>query len=375
MSSAPGDRNRESLRRTVTNLFDAVRFSQDMRLWEARAEQVSKAAEEEIGKLQEFMKRSTEGATRLSDSIGQLYAKELADQVSEFVRAAGERACARAESESSLKLSEINEEVKSQKTKTLKNLESYFGDQPLPLVESVVWVKLEHTGYRAEASYSCKGDIGYAFTLGTQNSRFFRAYRLADAGKRLEIPVALSKSWLKKDPTPRYERLDRYALTSAELSGQHLIAEFNEDGTQNRIRVSGSSAGDDGFTTVEFMEGHSTINVTSDAGLNRFIDTAALKEAVNQIRADLVLLEKNKVALTELTSSGRNLLETLDCADLLMRVLDLMGPTYRGLIERGAPAPSKAARASELTAPYIRERLVRLGSVAPMVEAALALKG
>lgn len=372
MSSATEERNRESLRRTVTNLFDAVRFSQEMRYLEAKGEQVSKAAEEELGKLQEYMKRSIESAERLAESVDEQWAKELSDQVSEFVRAAGERARARAESEVSLQLGEINDEIKSQKTKTLKNLESYFSTQPLPVVDGLVRVKLEDSGYRAEASYSCRGEINYSFTLGTQNSHFFRGFRLADVGRRLSIPIALTKTWLKKDPTPSFERLDRYTLTSAELAGQHLIAEFNDEGTRNRVRISGSASGDNGFTTVEFMDGDSTINVTSDAGLNRFVDNASLAEAVRQIRDELIQLEKNKVALTELSGGGRNLLESLDCADLLKRVLDLMGATYRALIERQAGAKEKKA-GGELSISYIRERLTRLGSAASMVETALAI--
>lgn len=358
----------------VTNLFDAVRYADQVRAAKGAAKQLTEESEGRMMKIDGFAREVAASAKKLTDKGGVAYLDNLSAQVNEFVKAAADQAKAREKKELAGELSESTSRGSSEATKAFKSLESYFASSPLPIMDRVLTVKRGTAGYEAEAFYACRGDINYRFTLATQNSNFFRSdFRFSLFGKKLNVPVELAKTWIKKEPTPRFEKLERYVLTSAEVSERHTILDLENQETKARFRIVGSTTDGEGFATIEYVEDAKTVKVTSDSGLNKHVDRNSISAAIQELRAELLSLEKNRAALTELTSNGEDILEELRCGELLAQILRLMGATYGGLVERmkSRPMPTKNGT---LDMPLLRERLALLGPSSASVRNALSIK-
>ena len=363
----------ESLEQLATHLFDAVRYSEQAEALEEQARAAQKESEETLAMMDGLTRHVSSLLEGLKESSDTENVKQLSSQVTEFVKAAVEQAKSRTSSEAARHLSETGSRVTSEKEKAIKSLESYLVFSPLPIMERGLTVKMGESGYEAEAVYTCKGGIKYRFALATQNSKFFRGeFTLSLFDIKLNIPVALAKTWIKKEPTPRYEKLEKYALAWAEVTGSHTIIDFLNTETQSRIRMVSSTPEGEGFTTVEFTEGEHVTNVTTDTGLNKHLSRKAVTEALQKLRSELLALEGNKAALTELVTNGDNTLKSLDCEALLIAVLKLMGPAYRTVVQKMASKPPESDT-SKVSLSMLRERLALLGPSSSIVKEALAL--
>jgi hypothetical protein len=374
VSTVRGDPVKDSLRQVVTNLFDAVRFSDQLHEAEARVKSLQDEFNSRSLRLGTFVKSVADSSEVLTEQVPEDYAKIMANQVNEFVRAAADQAKAKGSAKVTGEISEVESEAASSRTKALKSLEAYLGSNPLPVVDRLVTVKLVDGRYQAHATYSCKGNVAYKFNLGTQSSKMFGSeFKLSRMRKKLNVPVGLGKTWIRKEQSPRYEKLEQYSLRNAEASSQHLIAEFFEEETRTAIRISGASQEGGGFTSVEFIDEAEVVNVTNDAGLNKFLDSAAVTAVTNSIWAELIQVEASRVALTELTVGGRDILERMECESLLRSVLRVMGPAYKDVLERHSEKQPKGSEV-EVSLAFIRERLSLLGeSASQQVRRALAL--
>ncbi len=364
----------DTLEQMVTHLFDAVRYSEQVGRLKADAKSTSESSEARISKLNGLEAEISASVSLLSDEEDADYVRQLSVQVTEFVNAAVEQARLKANEATQKQLREIEERSLSERTKVAKSLESYFVATPLPLMDMVVTVKTGESGYEAQAEYACKGGISYTFSLATQNSKFFhQGFRLAALGKKLNLPVELQRTWLKKEPTPRYEKLERYTLKEAEVSQGHTIVGFANDETGATVRLSSAGVGGEGLPTIEYTEDGKVTNITTDTGLNKFVDSKEMSSAIRQLRSEILSLEKNKVALTDLSSNGDQVLESLDCTGLLRAVLGVMGPTYKRLVQSMAAKPMKTSN-GEISLSTIRERIALLGPSSSIARDGLSLR-
>ena len=373
LSTGIEDRPVDSLELVVTHLFDAVRYSEEAEALRKKARVLSQENAERIAKLQVFAKDVAASLQKLNGDIKSEYSKQLSAQVVEFVSAAVEQAENKARSELGSELTELNTKAESEKAKAIKSLESYFMASPLPVLEMVLTVKTGDAGYEAAVSYSCRGNVRYGFTLATQNSKFFHGgFTFSQFDKKINVPVALEKTWIRKEATPRYEKLERYTLAWAEVTDSHTIADLENTETGSRFRLVSSTPDEQGHATIEYTDGGRVTNVTTDAGLNKWLDSKAVAESLHRLRSELLLLEKNKAALTELAAGGENTLKSLDCGYLLGAVLKLMAPAYRAVI-RGLATNTAQGEKGEVTVSMLRERIALLGPSSAMVREALAL--
>jgi polyhydroxyalkanoate synthesis regulator phasin len=362
-----------SLELVVTHLFDAVRYSEEAASLQDRAKELSTRNSADIAKLQGLARAIGNSMGKAAEEIDAEYAKQLSSQVTEFVQTAVSQAEAKAKVQLDGQLSELTTKAESERVKAAKSLESYFVSAPLPVLENILTLRKGEAGYEADAFYSCKGGIEYRFALATKNSRFFHSgFTLASLGMKINIPVALEKTWIRKEATPRYEKLERFTLAWAEVTSSHTIADFENPETQSKIRLVSSSPGGRGYATVEHTQGDKVTNVTTDTGLNKWLDSASVADALARLRAELLSLERNKAALTELTVDGDNTLKSLDCSLVLGTTLKLMAPTYRTVI-RSIASRSPAGHEGEMTIKMLKERVALLGSKAGVVNEAFAL--
>ncbi|MDE1852169.1 MAG: hypothetical protein KGI38_00270 [Thaumarchaeota archaeon] len=365
-----------SLKQTVTHLFDAVRSADHAKELDELTRNVEGDLETALNKLE----AQTEELSNLLASMKveqESVLRELSLQVQGFLSTAKEQAKSKLQKRAKQQLEDYRNAASSERDKALKSLEAYFASDPLPIVESVVQVKLSDGVYEAKSKNECEGNIQYDFRLASQNSRFFhQPFILSQIGYELRVPVRFSRALLSKTRVPGFERLDQYVLADAEASGGKLRANFDKSGNGAKIKVVTSGSQEDGFVGLEYSDQIQAVNVMNDPSLVAFVDIASLRRAAGELVAELSDLSKRKVGLLSLTLDGEQSLDSLKCREILDKVLHIMGPVYRVLVKRigsGLPADDTG---EELSLEFVKGRLKLLGNeLSAPVSQSLGLTG
>jgi len=362
-----------SLRHTVTHLFDAVRFSNHAREMEEAARKAETELEVELNKLESHTEEISNLLSRMMSGSDEPV-RELSRQVEEFLETAKEQAKEKLERKTKEEVQNFKNTSATEKDKALKSLEAYLAADPLPILETVVQVRLNEEGiYEARSRYECEGGMKYDFRLAAQNSRLFhQELMLSQFGYELRIPVRFSRALLKKERVPGFERLDQYVLANAETSAGKIRATFNRPGNGASLKVVTSGPKPDDFLGLEYSDQSEAVNVTNDPSLGAHIDLEAVKKAMNELVSELMVLSKKKVALLKLSLNGDEPLENIDAQEVLSLVLKVLGPGYRSLVKEISDGNPKHGK--DLTIGFIQERLKVLGDLTGSVSTALGVQ-
>jgi hypothetical protein len=365
-----------SLRLTITHLFDAVRSADHAKELEESARNVEGGLETALNKLES----ETEEITNLLAPMKveqEVVLKDLSLQIEGFVGTAKEQAKGKLQKKAKQQLEEFRSAASSERDKALKSLEAYFASDPLPIVENVIQVRLTDDIYEARSRCECEGGIKYDFRLSAQNSSLFhQPLILSQMGHELKVPVRFSKALLSKSRVPGFERLDQYVLADAETSGGKLRANFEKSGNGSKMKLLTSGDKEGGFVGLEYGDPLQAVNVMNDPSLVSFVDIEAIRKAAGEVVAELVDLSKKKVALLRLSINGEQPLDSLGARQILDRVLDVMGPTYRALMKKIASGLPADDSEKELSLDYVKGRLKILGDeLSSVVSQALGVPG
>ena len=350
----------DSLKQTLTHLFDAVRFADHASELEESARNVEGDLEAALNKLE----AQTEELSNLMAAMKvdkEPVLKELAQQVDGFLGTAKEQAKGKLQKSARQQLEEYRVAISSERDKALKSLEAYFASDPLPIIESVIQVRLTEGIYEARSRYECEGGMKYDFRLAAQNSRVFhQQFSLSELGHEVRVPVRFSRAILSKTRTPGFERLDQYILADAEASGTRLRANFEKPENGAKIKVVTSGNDQDGFVSLDYSDQLQSVSVMNDPSLVAFVDIEAVKKAARELVTELSDLSKKKVALLRLSVNGEQSLNDVSCRQVLQKVMEVMGPAYRSAVKKlSSGVPTGAGE--EVNLDYVRERLKVLG--------------
>lgn len=349
-----------SLKQTMTHLFDAVRFADHANELEESARSVEGDLQEGLNKLEALTEESANilAAMKVEKEAA---IRELAQQVEGFLQTAKEQAIGKLQKGAKQKLEDFRRDVSSEKDKALKSLEAFFASDPLPVVESVVQVRLSEGVYEARSSCECEGGIKYDFRLAAQNSKVFhQPFLLSQLGYELRVPVRFSRAVLSRSRTPGFERLDQYVLTDAEASGGKLRANFVKEGNGANLKVVTSGAQEDGFVGLEYSDPVQAVNVMNDPSLVAFVDIESIRKAAGDLVTELDELAKRKVAILRLSVNGEQSLENVNSREILQKVISVMGSKYKDVIKKMATGVPHAT-GDELDMEYLKGRLKLLG--------------
>jgi ElaB/YqjD/DUF883 family membrane-anchored ribosome-binding protein len=349
-----------SLKQTLSHLFDAVRFADHAKELEESARSVEGDLEEALNKLE----AQTEEVGNMLGSLKvekEPVLKELGEQVEGFLATAKEQAKSKLQKGSRQRLEDYRKAVSGEKDKALKSLEAYFSSDPLPVIESIVQVRLSEGVYEARSSHECEGGVKYDFRLAAQNTRVFhQPFVFSQLGHQLRVPVRFSRALLSKTRTPGFERLDQYVLADAEASGGKLRANFEKQGNGAKLKMVTSGSQQDGFVSLEYSDQVQAVNVMNDPSLVAFVDIEAIRKAAEELVTELNELAKRKVALLRLTVNGEQSLESVNCREILQKVMSVMGSRYRAVV-RKVSAGDPLENGEELDMDYMKGRLKLLG--------------
>jgi hypothetical protein len=361
-----------SLKQTLTHLFDAARHSSRAKELEGAASKAESDLMEELNRLEAHI----EEVTNLLGSMGagtEGAVKDLSRQVEEFLETAKLQAVEKLEKRANAEVGELRESAAAERDRALKSLESYLASEPLPVVDSAVYIRLSEGIYEAKSTHQCEGGMKYDFRLATQNSPLFgKEFHLSQLDYELRIPVRLSRTLLKKESVPGFERLDQYVLATAEASAGKVRANFEKEGNGAKFKIMTSGLESDGFVGIEYTDQAQQVNVMTDPSLGSHLDLEAIKRAMGELGSGLTDLSSKKLALLRLSLGGEDVLSRLDCEEVLKVVLKVMGPVYQATIRKISNGTFDDL--PDLTIDFIRERLKVLGGSSSAVASALGFQ-
>jgi hypothetical protein len=353
-----------SIKQSFSSLIDAMRFSQ--RYEQLKEEQISLELEREkkILALEKLIQDISSKIQDSEESLGKDYAFELSKQIPPFSKAAADNVRKKIEDYYNKALKEMKSWIESEKTRSYKSIESFLSTSPIPVLEAVISQKLLDGAYSARCNYRCENDIRYEFTLDTKrNTVFGQEFKISSLGYEVKLPVTLGKSWLRKGPTPEYERLDQYILTDSEATEGHLIANFAHPEREAKVRVvyskhEGSSSP---LLEINYKDHERNVDILREPGLNRFFKTEAAVRAMDRIWLAATELEKNKIALTALSCNGEDVLQQLNTKGFIETAWKSLSPILMKTLKNSPPTSATISTGDMLDEAYVREKAALLG--------------
>jgi ElaB/YqjD/DUF883 family membrane-anchored ribosome-binding protein len=362
-----------SLRQTVTHLFDAVRYSEGAKELEEGAKIAEVNFKADLDKLESQVEEVNNLLSSLKNDSEPII-KDLSRQAIEFIATAKAQARSKLERQAREKYDASVASASSEREKAVRSLEAYLEGDPLPIIENIVTVKLVDGTYHATSSYECEGGMKYAYGLAAQNSRLFNhELNLAQLGYELKVPVRFSRTLLKKERVPGFERLDQYVLSEAETFGGRIRAGFQkkEDGAKMKVVTSAGDGG--GLLGIEYSDQKHAVNVMSDPSLRAHVELDSIKKGMHELFKELTDLAGKKVTLLKLSLNGDEPLKTVNCYRVLELVLRVLGPRYSVVIKKMRSEPTPGVD-GELNLGFVRQRLKLLGESANTVASSLGIQ-
>jgi hypothetical protein len=293
-------RDRRRLKNSVLDEMDNFLLTVDSAISEAVArskeqETIVKYAE----KSREFLKKFIEdGETKFSDEVFQ----EIAD----FEK----------------KVDETDEE-------TRKILESFFIQDPIPIINKKYTVKAAKEGYSAKLQVDHE-DISSIFNIASSEIPFWRRHvKARDFIKGIEIPAKMKKPFLKKEQVPDIVSIDDYYLSDLILSGKEIEVVFRKrlDTSAERFRLKMNFMGE--FTAEVYHAEENDIekNIQAVPKLKDALRILRLRELGEKIVEQTNTLYPRKQRLESLYLGGKDVLEENLVFDLMQKVAEIFAPT------------------------------------------------
>ena len=376
-STAPPQQqaNTRALKQSFSSLVDAMRFAYRKEQLEGKIGEMEASSKKGLTDLDELNSKIEALVKSLGEDVSQDTLNELSSQISGFSHLAIEQTKAKVEEKNQADLSEFRAQLDSEITKTRQSIEAFIATSPFMILDKVLSVKLVDGAYEARGSYRCADDIQYEFSYDTKKSRVFsREFRLSTFEKDFRVPISLGKTWLRRDQVPDYERIDQYALISAESSETNLIVVFKHLEKESRLRVVYSKHDSHSSLSLAYSDSQRTVDITSTPSLNRFLDSGPLEKTMERLWLAMMDLENYKAGVTKLVSEEVSVIgEKLDCFEFFAKSWKIIAPKIIQEMKSSEDAQNSAD--DRLTVPYALERIGLLGENAEPILEILELKG
>ncbi len=362
-----------SVKQAFVSLIDSMIYLQRTRELERKMGATTEQAEKRLIALETFKVDVADDISKLKQILGETRTAELAKQVVGFSSTAVDQMKQKLNQETQKQLSVLESDSRSEMTKAVKSLEAFLSTSPLPLIDRVIEVDLQDGAYASMVRYRCLDNIEYEFSLDSRLNPFFKGEcTIGSLDRTLRIPVALGKSWLKKEPVPDFKALEQYVIIRAEGTETSLIVQCSDQEGRSEVRLVYTRSGDHTSLSIYYSSDGTTVDVTSEPGLNAHLDSDAVVRMMERIWLATSELEKKRITITKLVFENRSLLENLDSTEFFLKcwweISDSVKETMRLSSEK------RVAFDESLDRPFVKERLKALGSDSKQIADLLAVE-
>lgn len=350
----------KSARQAFNTLADTMIYLKRSRELAKKVEEARDQAERRLVSLETFKVDVSDDITRLKGVLGESRAAELSRQVSGFTSTAVDQMKQKLNVEAQKEMSTLDSDLDSEKTKAVKSLEAFLSTSPLPLIDRSIEVDFQDAAYAASARYRCQDNIEYEFSLDTKMNPFFKAQcKLGALDRTLRIPVALGKSWLKKDPVPDLRSLEQYVVSKAEATETSLLVESADQEGQALVKIIYTRHGDHASLSVVYSNGAESVDVTSEPGLNAHMNSDSFVRVMERIWLAMNDLEKRKISVSKIICDNHSLLEDMTYNEFFLKCWQAISGPIKELLRLSSE--KRVSSDESLDRPYVREKLKALG--------------
>ncbi len=325
-----------------------------------------------------------------NEKFGQELFKETGSKLTEFSTAAIEQLKSKISTASSQKAIDIEGLIASERTKFMKDVEAYLASLKHPIIQRNITVKWVDGSYEAKAHYSVSIKVStqngqekkrfhrnkdesqvaesltfdYEFLLKANDLDLFKeTLYFSNFEKGMKIPVRHAKSWITKEAVIDNEKIDRYLLSSAELSGSNLIAEFSEKDKDSKFKLVYHTAESENFLSVEYSDRSGAVDILSQPVLTQNLETEKLKEIMSTILDSTSELVGHRSKLISLAINSTDVISNFNASLLFSSMIKFLSAFYGKAISdiiSDSPNPPDDMISSD----YVDSKLQLLGDAA-----------
>jgi hypothetical protein len=227
-------------------------------------------------------------------------------------------------------IAEFENEVSKTDEENRKILESFFIQDPIPIVNKKYTVKAAKEGYSAKVQVDCEGEISCIFEIASSELPFWHDHVKAhDFVKNVEIPAGMKKPFLKKEFVPDIVSIDDYYLSDLILSGKvlEIVLRRRLDAAAERFRLKMDFTDEFSVEVYHAEEGGVEKNVKAVPELKSELNILRLRELGEKIIEQTNNLYPKKLQLENLYLGGKDVLEENLVFELMQKVAEIFAPT------------------------------------------------
>jgi hypothetical protein len=362
-----------SAKQAFGSLVDSMIYVQRTRELERKIEETTEQAEKRLIALETFKVDVSDNISKLKQVLGEARTAELAKQIVGFSSTAVDQMKQKVNLENQSQISLLESDAKSEKTKAIKSLEAFLSTSPLPIIDRAIEVNLQDGAYASKVRYRCLDNIEYEFALDTRYNPYFKAQCLVGTLDRtLRVPVALGKSWLKREPVPDIRSLEQFIITRVEATETSLIVQCSDQDGQSEVRIVYTRSGDHVSLSVFFTANGATVDITSEPGLNAHLSSDSFSRVMERIWLATNDLEKRRITITKLIFENHSLLENMDSKEFFLKCWGAISESVRETMRLSSE--KRVSFDETLDRPYVKERLKALGPEAVEIADLIAVE-
>ncbi|MDA4114762.1 MAG: hypothetical protein OK474_12025, partial [Thaumarchaeota archaeon] len=333
-----------------------------------------------LAALQKLQEDITGAVLALRESIGKDVATDLEKQISSLSLVAIDLSRKKIDERYAAAVKDNQVALDIERTKTFKSMEAFLATMPFPLLDKAISLRSVSGAYAANVRYDCAKNIQYEFSLDCKRSSVLnKGYILTSPEGEIKIPVAMGKSFFKKEPVPDYEGLERYVLTIAEATDPHLASTYISADKPSSVTIINSKRDAHASMTVEYVSAGAKTSITSEPALNKFLNSEQIEKASEALWRSILELESFKIDLVKLTSDGRAVFDAgkFDAGQFLARAWTIIEPEIEATVRQGIPAgegdAASPGQESALDEAFVRQKISTLGDAGAPILASLKL--
>ncbi len=227
-------------------------------------------------------------------------------------------------------ISDYEKKVNSADRDNRATLESFFVQDPLPVIYRNFIIKATKDGFSAKVKVDFEGDISSIYGIMTSQVPFWnRNVRVSDFLKGIVIPARMKKPLLKKEEVPDIVVIDDYLLTDVIQLGNELevVIRKKQDIESERFRLKMDFK--DGFNIEVYHAGEKEVEkyIQAVPALNSVLNVAKLRELGEKIIARVNTLYPKKRSMESLQFNHKDVFEENQINELMQKVAEIYAHT------------------------------------------------
>ncbi len=246
-------------------------------------------------------------------------------------------------------ISEFDKKVNASDKENRATLESFFIQDPLPIINRNFIIKATKDGFAAKVKVDFEGDIAAIYgIISTQVPFWNRHVRVSDFLKGIEIPARMKKPLLKKEEVPDIVAVDDYLLTDVIQLGKELevVVRKRPDLESERFRLKMVFRGDFAMEVYHAEEKEMEKYIQAVPAMSSAVNIPKLRELGEKIIARVNTLYPKKRFMESLQLNQKDVLEENQIYELMQKIAELYAPTI-ALIKKNSPSVEELSLKAE----------------------------